>query len=78
MISLNKLDAFIYIINNFDLFGSAQRMLNYLGRPEFGTNMYSYNTEPELDEIENFTGVDGRKITPSKNLSYFDRMRGLE
>lgn len=77
-ISLNRLDAFIYIINNINLFESAQMMLAYMEKPEPGYNLYSYNTEPEDDTDINFEGKDGRKITSNKNVSYFDKMKKLE
>ena len=47
-ISLNRLEAFIYTINNFNLFESAQLMINYFQRPEYGSNLYSCNVEPEV------------------------------
>lgn len=77
-ISLNRLDAFIYIINTINLFESAQLMLNYFERPEFGYNLFHFNTEPGDDEELNFEGKDNRKITSNKPKSYFDKMRKLE
>ena len=77
--TINKLEAFIYIINSINLFESAQLMLNYFQRPEFGYKLYSVNNEPICDEEDiNFKGKDGREIQPKKNLSYFDRMKQLE
>ena len=77
-ISLNRLEGFIYIIDNINLFESAQVMLNYIERPEIGTNLYSFNTEPDPDLESNFEGKDGRKISSNKSISYFDRMKNLE
>lgn len=77
-ISIPNLEAFKYIIDNINLFESAQQMINYIERPDFGTNLYTYNTEPDDDLEMNFEGKDGRRITSNKNISYFDKMKGLE
>lgn len=77
-ISLNRLEAFMYIINTINLFESAQMMINYFGRPELGHNLYSYNIEPEDDVELNFEGKDNRKVTSNKNVSYFDKMKNIE
>lgn len=77
-ISINRLEAFKYIIDSINLFECAQNMLNYIERPEYGYNLYSFNTEPEIEEPE-FSGKEGRKPEGQKsNLSYFDKMKGLE
>lgn len=78
-ISLRNLEGFIYIIKNINLFQSAQTMLNYIERPEFGTNLFTFNTEPDSEENANFQGKDGRQVLGNKpNMSYFDKMKGLE
>ena len=79
-ISINRLEGFIYIIDNINLFQSAQIMLNYIERPEFGTNLFSYssNTIQDSDEELNFQGKEGRNISSHKPISYFDKMRNLE
>lgn len=76
-ISINRLEAFIYTINNINLFESAQLMINYFGIPELGHNLYSYNSDSDDEEL-GFEGKDNRKITSNKNLSYFDKMKNLE
>jgi len=77
-ISLNRLEGFIYIINNINLFESAQAMLAYIERPELGYNLFSYNTEPMFENEGDFAGKDGREVKPAGNVSYFDKMRNLE
>ena len=77
-ISLNKLEAFIYIIESINLYESAQLLLNYIQRPEFGYNLYTFNTEPEIDVEGNFEGKDGREVKNKQNMSYFDKMKNLE
>lgn len=41
---INLFLSFKYLIENFNMYQSAQLMLNYLGRPDFGTNMYDITT----------------------------------
>lgn len=77
-ISISKLEGFIYTIDTFNLFQSAQEMLNYIERPEFGTNLFSYTSDMEPDIDTNFQGQEGRTIQSNKSLSYFDKMRNLE
>lgn len=77
-ISINRLEGLIYIMDNFNLFQSGQIMLNYFGRPDFGTNLWSFDKEPDTEEDANFSGKDGREVTIKKNESYFDRMKKLE
>lgn len=78
-ISLRNLEGFLYTIKNINLYQAGLALINYVGRPELGTNLFSYNTEPDTEEDANFKGKDGRVVTPAKsNISYFDKMRGLE
>lgn len=77
-ISIHNLEAFKYIIDTINLFESAQLMLNYIERPTFGTNLFTFNTEPDNEAEANFQGKDGRKIPSESNISFFDKMKGLE
>lgn len=77
-ISIRNLEAFKYVIDSINLFESAQQMLNYIERPDFGSNLYTFNTEPEDEEELDFKGKEGREITSKKNISFFDKMRSLE
>ena len=38
--SQSKLAGLLECINNMDMFLYAQNMLNYFGKPNFGTNLY--------------------------------------
>lgn len=77
-ISISNLEAFKYIIDTINLYESAQLMINYIERPDFGTNLYTFNTEPNDEASADFEGKEGRKIKSDKNLSFFDKMKGLE
>lgn len=77
-ISIRALEGFLYTIKNFNLFAAGQNMINYMSRPELGTNLFSFNTEPEDEQDANFQGKEGRVVTPKNNMSYFDKMKNLE
>lgn len=73
-ISIDKFYGLVYTINEINMYQSAQILLNYLGRPEFGTNLYEFENGGSFETIEPDTkAVTGRKI-PVKNKSFFDRM----
>lgn len=77
-ISINKLEAFKYVMDTINLFESGQLMLNYIQRPEFGTNLFTFNTEPDDTEDMNFKGQEGRTVQNTKNISFFDKMRKID
>ena len=39
-ISVDRLLSIKYFIDNFNMYESAQLMLNYVNRPTYGTNLY--------------------------------------
>ena len=41
--NVNTLFGFKYFIDTFNMYQSAQNMLNFLGRPEYGTNYFEYS-----------------------------------
>lgn len=51
---------FYYTILSIDMYNAASTLMNYFGRPEFGTNMWKpndqniiyENNEPDIDELE--------------------------
>ena len=81
-IPLRNFMGFKYFIDNFNMFESAQIMINYIQRPEFGTNLYNVKSEyyNDPEENNNFSGRTGRTVTNDKtsHQSYFDKMKGLE
>lgn len=44
-IDVNRLLSFNYFISNFNIYQSAITLINYLGRPENGTNYFDINTQ---------------------------------
>jgi hypothetical protein len=81
-ISVDKFMGLVYLISNINLYQSAQLMINYLQRPEYGSNMYNFNgPETNIQEQEGFieTKNSTRKIeNKKKQKSFFDKMDDLE
>lgn len=71
-----KFLGFKYAVENINLFESAQMMINYIQRPDLGTNLYDINNQFEEQEEINPIMKDGRK--PASNKSYFDKIKELE
>jgi len=69
--NVSRFMGFVQLINDINILTCAQIMINYLERPEFGTNIYRYNNNHI--EPEGVTTVSGRKIPSTiKPKSYFD------
>lgn len=71
-IPFDRFMAFKYMIDTFNMYQNAIILLNYIGRPEVGTNMYSM-----ADSFgENIgEGVHVKKnISNNNSLSFFDRV----
>ena len=61
---LNRFMGFKYIIDTFNMYQSAQNMINYIARPEPGHNLSSYvdGTNYTRYGRENITGPKGRTV----------------
>lgn len=80
--TLDRLMGFIYLINSINMYESAQLLLNYLQRPELGTNLHTFdnrNNVPDIDEEAGFVEMksENRIIGGSKRKSFFDKMDGM-
>ena len=68
--------AFYYLMDTFNMFLAAQNMVNYLGRPEMGTNLMEFEEEriPETqDEISDPSTGKKRQIGVfTQKKSFFD------
>lgn len=63
--------AIYYILQNFNLYEAGQNLINYLGRPEFGTNL----TEFEGTREEVISAPTDIYVKPTKKrMSIFDQM----
>lgn len=67
-IPVDRFMGFYYIIDTFDMYGNALALLNYIQRPEFGYNTFSFNNE----SYENFDSK--AKVDVIYGKSFFDKM----
>ena len=82
-ITFNEVQGILYILKSLNMFQSAQNMINYLQRPQFGTNLFNMQTfrdsgsiDDKIDHEQQVKGVEGRKVA-TKNTSFFEKMDGL-
>lgn len=69
-INIDKLMGLIYTFSCFNMIQSAQLMINYLQRPEFGSNYTSFVREYKMEDdstesnpnFKSTSGISGRKI----------------
>lgn len=72
-IPVNVFAGFMYVINSIDMFTAAQNMINYIGHPDFGTNLYTFERSEYVGKEEVTNTIKERKIPTKKpNKSYFD------
>lgn len=72
-ITMDRLMGFIYIMNTIDMYGAAQHMVSYHGRPPSGDNIVVFG-DPNMEAVENGSvgGVNNRVILNKKRKSFFD------
>lgn len=71
----NVFAGFVYIINSIDMFTAAQNMINYIGHPDFGTNLFTFERSEYVGKEEVIGNViKERTIEPKKKQvrSVFD------
>lgn len=57
-------------LNRFNMFQSAQIMINYLGRPDYGTNLYDIDTGTSNESVVNSKSFNG--------VGFFDRVKAVQ
>ena len=67
-ISYAKFSALAYNINSMYLFQLAQNMLNFLQRPEFGTNLTSYSYASEVENVVEDVSDGGISVKGGSDL----------
>ena len=76
-VTIDKLYGLVYTIQNFNMYGAAQNLLNYLGRPDFGTNLIEITNDiHDSDDGEAVTGGfknDGKIVIKNKG-TFFDKI----
>lgn len=82
-ITFDEFQGILYILKTLNMFQSAQNMINYLQRPQYGTNLYNMQNikdtgsiDDRIDLEQEVRGIQGRKV-PTKNSSFFDKMNEL-
>jgi hypothetical protein len=65
----DKFMGFVYLINKINMYESAQLLLNYLQRPEFGTNVYSFDSHQQSENI--IPDIQGKNRTIPSKKSFF-------
>lgn len=82
-ITIGKFYGLAYVIDSINMFESAQSLVNYLGRPELGTNLCefeqnTYLNESKLPQQEVDIIAKERQIKNNKrSKSFFDKMEDL-
>lgn len=77
-ISIPKFEGLLYTLTTFNMYQCAQNVINYLQRPEFGTNCYTFNSMHDVSNRGGISGGGNRQIkSNSKNRSFFDKMDDL-
>ena len=77
--SIEKFLGFKYLIENLNMYESAQILINYLPQMPCGTNSYEFtDTREPSQEGEVSTTVSGREVPCKKdNISFFSMMDNL-
>ena len=79
-ISVDRLMGLYYTINSFNMYQCALSMVNYLGRPEFGTNRYVMEPSHTISSqdpgsMKGATGIEGRFVN-SRVKSSIETLEG--
>lgn len=77
--TLEKFMGLYYIVSTFNMYQCAIELINYLERPEFGTNRITLGQNHQMQISEpkpnNVSGIEGRFVTPKNSK---DKMKMLE
>ena len=69
--------GFMYLMNSVDMYTAAQNLINYIGHPAFGTNLYTFEKSEYVSGEQQVNNViKERTIEPKKKQqkSYFDSL----
>lgn len=79
-VPVNVFAGFMYVINSIDMFTAAQNMINYIGHPDFGTNLFAFEKSEYVGDREpSQNTIKERKIEPRnrQSKSFFDSMDSM-
>lgn len=73
-IPVDRFMGLLYLMDRINLFESAQLLVNYLGRPEYGSNIYQFRDTTPVEQQGGVVSKTNRQI-PNKETrakSFFD------
>lgn len=77
-ITIDKFYGLLYTINTIHMYEAAQNLLNYLGRPDFGTNLVEMDFVDVKTKEDTITGAkENRTIPNQKPKSFFDKVNEM-
>ena len=63
----NVFSGFVYLMNSINIFTEAQNLINYIGHPDFGTNLFTYERSEYVGREEPKAQIKERKIPINKS-----------
>ena len=78
-ITLDRMMGLYYTISCFNMYQAALIMINYIQRPEFGTNRFVLEPQrqvPKDDVRYGSSGIDGRYVTPEGTKDNINILEG--
>ena len=68
--------GFMYLINSIDMYSAAQNLINYIGHPDFGTNLFTFEKSEFVSGEQNVNNVIKERTIEKKKpqKSYFDSL----
>lgn len=70
-VPVNVFSGFVYLMNAINIFTEAQNLINYIGHPDFGTNLFTFERSEYVGQEEPKAQIKERKIEPRKK-SFFE------
>lgn len=68
--------GFMYLINSIDMYTAAQNLINYIGHPDFGTNLLTFEKSEFVSGESQVNNVIKDRVIEKKKVqrSYFDNL----
>lgn len=63
----NVFSGFVYLMNAINIFSEAQNLINYMGRPDFGTNLLTFERSEYVGKEEPKPQIKRRQIPVNKS-----------
>lgn len=76
-ITVDKFMGIVYLLCSINMYESAQLLLNYIQRPELGTNSFNMSSESFDDDGYTETNVNRKIGDNKKQKSFFEKMDNL-